>query len=255
MRVACWIKHKLLTFFSLFFILLWLLLDFTAGLLLYLSPCGIFFPSSLFLKSHFCLDIYHVCAMLSFFHLCQYWTVGGKKCSYHVQLYRSHSTAFTIILSPLLPLLSVSFPGSQLYHSAVCVLVQFLMLRLMGRTVTTVLSSFTFQLVRCPCLLFSFFMRPGLQDSNSSHLCTARHFPQLSGSCLSYSAYFYICTLWFPLISFVKCQHAVYTVCLKKTHSLTAKADNLSTWSHACCTNAVAFVLASSCFLQPQKLC
>ncbi|GAA6229262.1 lysophospholipid acyltransferase 5 [Lates japonicus] len=37
--------------------------------------------------------------------------------------------------------------GAQLYHSAVCILVQFLMLRLMGRTVTTVLSSFTFQMV------------------------------------------------------------------------------------------------------------
>ncbi|XP_008321008.1 lysophospholipid acyltransferase 5 [Cynoglossus semilaevis] len=37
--------------------------------------------------------------------------------------------------------------GAQLCHSAVCILVQFLMLRLMGRTVTTVLSSFTFQMV------------------------------------------------------------------------------------------------------------
>ncbi|XP_076010823.1 lysophospholipid acyltransferase 5 isoform X2 [Genypterus blacodes] len=37
--------------------------------------------------------------------------------------------------------------GSQLCHSAVCILVQFLMLRLMGRTVTTVLSSFIFQMV------------------------------------------------------------------------------------------------------------
>ncbi|XP_045901749.1 lysophospholipid acyltransferase 5 [Micropterus dolomieu] len=37
--------------------------------------------------------------------------------------------------------------GSQIYHSAVCILIQFLMLRLMGRTVTTVLSSFTFQMV------------------------------------------------------------------------------------------------------------
>ncbi|XP_053182429.1 lysophospholipid acyltransferase 5 [Scomber japonicus] len=37
--------------------------------------------------------------------------------------------------------------GAQIYHSAVCVLVQFLMLRLMGRTVTAVLSSFTFQMV------------------------------------------------------------------------------------------------------------
>ncbi|XP_028984858.1 lysophospholipid acyltransferase 5 isoform X1 [Betta splendens] len=37
--------------------------------------------------------------------------------------------------------------GSQLCHSTVCVLVQFLMLRLMGRTVTAVLSSFTFQML------------------------------------------------------------------------------------------------------------
>uniref|UniRef100_H3CRG8 Lysophospholipid acyltransferase 5 n=1 Tax=Tetraodon nigroviridis TaxID=99883 RepID=H3CRG8_TETNG len=37
--------------------------------------------------------------------------------------------------------------GSQVYHSAVCILVQFLMLRLMGRTVTSVLSSFVFQMV------------------------------------------------------------------------------------------------------------
>ncbi|XP_054638671.1 lysophospholipid acyltransferase 5 isoform X2 [Dunckerocampus dactyliophorus] len=37
--------------------------------------------------------------------------------------------------------------GSQIYHSAVCILVQFLMLRLMGRTVTAVLSSFSFQML------------------------------------------------------------------------------------------------------------
>ncbi|XP_020504768.1 lysophospholipid acyltransferase 5 [Labrus bergylta] len=37
--------------------------------------------------------------------------------------------------------------GAQIYHSAVCILIQFLMLRLMGRTVTTVLCSFTFQMV------------------------------------------------------------------------------------------------------------
>lgn len=50
-------------------------------------------------------------------------------------------------------LLSVSSPGSQTYHSVVCILVQFLMLRLMGRTVTNVLSSFIFQMVRCFFLL------------------------------------------------------------------------------------------------------
>ncbi|KAM9851621.1 lysophospholipid acyltransferase 5 [Aulostomus maculatus] len=37
--------------------------------------------------------------------------------------------------------------GPQIYHSAICILVQFLMLRLMGRTVTTVLSSLSFQMV------------------------------------------------------------------------------------------------------------
>lgn len=58
------------------------------------------------------------------------------------------------------PPLSISFLGPQIYHSVVCILVQFLMLRLMGRTVTTVLSSFIFQMVRCLVflclLLFSF---------------------------------------------------------------------------------------------------
>ncbi|XP_018587501.1 lysophospholipid acyltransferase 5 [Scleropages formosus] len=41
--------------------------------------------------------------------------------------------------------------GSQLYHSAVCVGVQFLLLRLMGRTLTTVLTSFSFQMVYLLC--------------------------------------------------------------------------------------------------------
>ncbi|XP_036451198.1 LOW QUALITY PROTEIN: lysophospholipid acyltransferase 5 [Colossoma macropomum] len=36
--------------------------------------------------------------------------------------------------------------GSQVYHSALCIIVQFLFLRLMGRTVTGVLSSFIFQM-------------------------------------------------------------------------------------------------------------
>ncbi|XP_047453786.1 lysophospholipid acyltransferase 5 isoform X1 [Mugil cephalus] len=46
-----------------------------------------------------------------------------------------------------LALAAFNFAGSQLYHSVVCILVQFLMLRLMGRTVTAVLSSFTFQML------------------------------------------------------------------------------------------------------------
>ncbi|XP_077454378.1 lysophospholipid acyltransferase 5 isoform X1 [Stigmatopora argus] len=45
-----------------------------------------------------------------------------------------------------LALATFNFAGSQIYHSIVCVLVQFLMLRLMGRTVTGILSSFSFQM-------------------------------------------------------------------------------------------------------------
>uniref|UniRef100_A0A3P8R6V7 Lysophospholipid acyltransferase 5 n=1 Tax=Astatotilapia calliptera TaxID=8154 RepID=A0A3P8R6V7_ASTCA len=51
----------------------------------------------------------------------------------------SPEPAIRLILSILI--------GSQLYHSVVCVLVQFLMLRLMGRTVTAILCSFTFQML------------------------------------------------------------------------------------------------------------
>ncbi|XP_036394096.1 lysophospholipid acyltransferase 5 [Megalops cyprinoides] len=41
--------------------------------------------------------------------------------------------------------------GSQLCHSAVCIVVQFLLLRLMGRTMTAVLSSFLFQMMYLLC--------------------------------------------------------------------------------------------------------
>lgn len=86
---------------------------------------------------------------------------------FHVQSYSSHLT------DPLPPLLPRSLPGSQIYHSAVCVLVQFLMLRLMGRTVTTVLSSFTFQVVRCPSVCFYF---------SSPHFYTSLSTVKLMGS-------------------------------------------------------------------------
>ncbi|XP_047667422.1 lysophospholipid acyltransferase 5 isoform X2 [Tachysurus fulvidraco] len=36
--------------------------------------------------------------------------------------------------------------GSQVYHSALCIIIQFMLLRLMGRTITGVLSSFIFQM-------------------------------------------------------------------------------------------------------------
>lgn len=42
---------------------------------------------------------------------------------------------------------SVLHPGYQLYHSLLCVVLQFLILRLMGRTVTAVLTTFCFQMV------------------------------------------------------------------------------------------------------------
>lgn len=44
-------------------------------------------------------------------------------------------------------LLSPPHPGIQLYHSLLCVVLQFLILRLMGRTITAVLTTFCFQMV------------------------------------------------------------------------------------------------------------
>lgn len=38
-------------------------------------------------------------------------------------------------------------PGTQLYHSVLCIVLQFLILRLMGRTITAVLTTFCFQMV------------------------------------------------------------------------------------------------------------
>lgn len=44
--------------------------------------------------------------------------------------------------------LSILRSGTRVFHSFLCIIIQFLLLRLMGRTVTCVLSSFTFQMVR-----------------------------------------------------------------------------------------------------------
>lgn len=38
-------------------------------------------------------------------------------------------------------------PGSQFYHSLLCIVLQFLILRLMGRTITAVLTTFCVQMV------------------------------------------------------------------------------------------------------------
>ena len=76
-----------------------------------------------------------------------------------------------LYLSVFLSLSLHRFPGSQIYHSAVCVLVQFLMLRLMGRTVTAVLSSFIFQMVR-----FYHFLFPSLPLSMLWAWLGGRHF-------------------------------------------------------------------------------
>ena len=43
--------------------------------------------------------------------------------------------------------LSAPHPGTQLYHSLLCIVLQFLILRLMGRTVTAVLTTFCVQMV------------------------------------------------------------------------------------------------------------
>ncbi|KAM3872876.1 lysophospholipid acyltransferase 5 [Diretmus argenteus] len=73
----------------------------------------------------------------------------GYPCVLVYRRYLFHQPASTVHLFHTLSglaLAAFNF-GSQICHSAVCILVQFLMLRLMGRTVTTVLSSFIFQMV------------------------------------------------------------------------------------------------------------
>ncbi|KAJ4923183.1 hypothetical protein JOQ06_022711, partial [Pogonophryne albipinna] len=73
----------------------------------------------------------------------------GYPCALVYRKYLFYQTATVINLFHAisgLALAAFNF-GPQIYHSAVCVLVQFLMMRLMGRTITTVLSSFTFQMV------------------------------------------------------------------------------------------------------------
>ncbi|KAF3839254.1 hypothetical protein F7725_017971 [Dissostichus mawsoni] len=72
----------------------------------------------------------------------------GYPCALVYRKYLFYQTATVINLFHAisgLALAAFNF-GPQIYHSAVCVLVQFLMMRLMGRTITTVLSSFTFQM-------------------------------------------------------------------------------------------------------------
>lgn len=95
----------------------------------------------------------------SFLHL-SYWIVQGEKKKTLLSRPAQQVTHECAHCFPPPPL-SISLPGSQIYHSAVCVLVQFLMLRLMGRTVTTVLSSFIFQMVRCLVLSPSLSPRQG----------------------------------------------------------------------------------------------
>jgi len=91
------------------------------------------------------------------------------------------------VTAPHPPSVHLFFPGSQLYHSALCIFVQFLMLRLMGRTVTSVLSSFTFQMVRylwlslLSCLVADLFV--------FAHFCRYSVVPVTSSnaqSCLFY---------------------------------------------------------------------
>lgn len=59
--------------------------------------------------------------------------------------------------------LSLSRPtGMQFFHSLLCVLIQFLILRLMGRTITAVFTTFFFQMVKLSFLLHRFVERSPL---------------------------------------------------------------------------------------------
>jgi len=52
--------------------------------------------------------------------------------------------------------------GMQFFHSLLCVLIQFLILRLMGRTITAVFTTFIFQMVKLSFLLHRFVERSPL---------------------------------------------------------------------------------------------
>uniref|UniRef100_A0A667YCA2 Lysophospholipid acyltransferase 5 n=1 Tax=Myripristis murdjan TaxID=586833 RepID=A0A667YCA2_9TELE len=73
----------------------------------------------------------------------------GYPCALVYRQFLFHQPATTVHLFHTfsgLALAAFNF-GSQICHSAICILVQFLMLRLMGRTITTILSSFSFQML------------------------------------------------------------------------------------------------------------
>lgn len=107
-------------------ILLLLHLDCTAGLFLHLSPS---------VRVTLCQA--NLKCMIDF-PCCRFSISVVSQLSLHFSVLTTNPSIHTL-----------SLQGSQVYHSAACILVQFLMLRLMGRTVTTVLSSFIFQMVRC----------------------------------------------------------------------------------------------------------
>lgn len=151
MTAVCWSKCRLLTLICFFScVLLWLHLDFTAGLLLPFflsvlnSPCLVWRLISdwmCVISLSFCPFSVSVTSALR-----QKNAVAMSSPTGHTWLH---------LPTPLSsPSVCLSLSGSQICHSAICILVQFLMLRLMGRTITTVLSSFSFQMVRSPCFLF-----------------------------------------------------------------------------------------------------
>lgn len=152
--------------------------------------------------------------------------------------YRSHLTALTTIST--LP--CFSFPGSQLYHSTVCILVQFLMLRLMGRTVTTVLSSFTFQMVRHPNVsssLLSSFLRAQACFLAAAPLCCSA----------SGAAHQFVCTFFTLISAAAVCDFLCFS------HELQGQLCPLMMKSHASCRNIADFIFACSCILGISDSC
>lgn len=132
----------------------------------------IFLVAALWISQQVCCLISPPC-VIRLGSLSHQWSVSAVALTHHLLKKAKHiesSESDWSVPPPTPPPLPT---GSQIYHSVVCILVQFLMLRLMGRTVTAILSSFSFQMVRHPhgggssLFVFVFFQTQAVHSQNS----------------------------------------------------------------------------------------
>lgn len=116
----------------------------------------------LFQKEAYLIHLYNVFTGLSiaYFNFGKM-SLGRESCLAQGLLWFERICSRKNVISP--SSLSFSCPtGMQFCHSLLCVLIQFLILRLMGRTITAVFTTFFFQMVKLPFLLHLFVERSPL---------------------------------------------------------------------------------------------